>query len=67
LSRLTAREREVLDQMAQGYTNDAVAAKLFVTRSAVEKHVNSIFDKLDLPRSTGYSRRVLAVLRYLGS
>jgi DNA-binding NarL/FixJ family response regulator len=53
--------------MAQGYTNDTIAAKLYVSRSAVEKHVNSIFDKLDLPRSTGYSRRILAVLRYLGS
>lgn len=67
LSRLTAREQDVLGQMAQGHTNDAIAAKLYISRSAVEKHVNSIFDKLDLPRSTGYSRRVLAVLRYLGS
>jgi DNA-binding NarL/FixJ family response regulator len=67
LSRLTPREQDVLGQMAQGYTNDTIAAKLYVSRSAVEKHVNSIFDKLDLPRSTGYSRRVLAVLRYLGS
>jgi DNA-binding NarL/FixJ family response regulator len=67
LSRLTPREQDVLGQMAQGYTNDTIAAQLYVSRSAVEKHVNSIFDKLDLPRSTGYSRRVLAVLRYLGS
>jgi DNA-binding NarL/FixJ family response regulator len=67
LSRLTPREQDVLGQMAQGYTNDTIAAKLYVSRSAVEKHVNSIFDKLDLPRSTGYSRRILAVLRYLGS
>jgi DNA-binding NarL/FixJ family response regulator len=67
LSRLTPREQDVLGQMAQGYTNDTIASKLYVSRSAVEKHVNSIFDKLDLPRSTGYSRRILAVLRYLGS
>ncbi|ONI81126.1 DNA-binding response regulator [Actinosynnema sp. ALI-1.44] len=67
LSRLTSREVEVLGQMAQGCTNDTIAASLHISRSAVEKHVNSIFDKLDLPRSTGYSRRVLAVLRYLGT
>ncbi|CAM3327307.1 response regulator transcription factor [Kibdelosporangium persicum] len=67
LSRLTSREVDVLGQMAQGYTNDRIATSLHISRSAVEKHVNSIFDKLDLPRSTGYSRRVLAVLRYLGT
>ncbi|RZS38937.1 LuxR family two component transcriptional regulator [Herbihabitans rhizosphaerae] len=67
LRRLTPREREVLDQMAQGHTNAAIAEKLFVSQSAVEKHVNSIFDKLDLTHTSGYSRRVLAVLRYLGS
>jgi len=67
LSRLTPREREVLDRMAQGHTNAGIAAGLFVSQSAVEKHVNAIFDKLDLFHTTGYSRRVLAVLRYLGS
>lgn len=67
LSRLTSREADVLRQMAEGYTNDRIASSLHISRSAVEKHVNSIFDKLDLARSTGYSRRVLAVLRYLGS
>ncbi|MFC0113765.1 response regulator [Kibdelosporangium aridum] len=67
LSRLTSREVDVLRQMAEGYTNDRIASSLHISRSAVEKHVNSIFDKLDLARSTGYSRRVLAVLRYLGS
>ncbi|RSM89534.1 DNA-binding response regulator [Kibdelosporangium aridum] len=67
LSRLTSREVDVLRQMAEGYTNDRIASSLHISRSAVEKHVNSIFDKLDLPRSTGYSRRVLAVLRYLGT
>ena len=66
LSRLTERERAVLDRMAQGHTNAAIAEQLHVSQSAVEKHVNSIFDKLDLSQVTGYSRRVLAVLRYLG-
>lgn len=65
LSRLTAREREVLDEMAQGHTNASIAARLHVSRSAVEKHINAIFDKLGLSGTTGYSRRVLAVLRYL--
>ncbi|MBO2451164.1 response regulator transcription factor [Actinomadura barringtoniae] len=67
LSRLTPRERDVLDHMAQGHTNASIAAHLHVSQSAVEKHVNAIFDKLDLSHATGYSRRVLAVLRYLGS
>ncbi|MCW6006901.1 response regulator transcription factor [Micromonospora sp. CPCC 205371] len=67
LSRLTPRERDVLDHMAQGHTNARIAEQLHVSQSAVEKHVNNIFDKLDLSHATGYSRRVLAVLRYLGS
>ncbi|AWS48512.1 DNA-binding response regulator [Streptosporangium sp. 'caverna'] len=67
LSRLTPRERDVLDHMAQGCTNASVAERLHVSQSAVEKHVNAIFDKLELLHVTGYSRRVLAVLRYLGS
>lgn len=67
LSRLTSREREVLGHMAQGLTNASTAERLHVSQSAVEKHVNSIFDKLGLLHVTGYSRRVLAVLRYLGS
>jgi DNA-binding NarL/FixJ family response regulator len=67
LRTLTAREAQVLDHMAQGHTNARIAALLHVSQSAVEKHVNSIFDKLDLSHTTGYSRRVLAVLRYLGS
>jgi DNA-binding NarL/FixJ family response regulator len=67
LSRLTPRESEVLHQMAQGHTNAAVAERLHVSQSAVEKHVNTIFDKLDLRHTTGYSKRVLAILRYLGS
>jgi DNA-binding NarL/FixJ family response regulator len=67
LGRLTPRERDVLREMAQGHTNAAIAERLWVSRSAVEKHINAIFDKLDLPARGGYSRRVLAVLRYLGS
>ncbi|MCM4078477.1 response regulator [Paractinoplanes hotanensis] len=67
LSRLTARESDVLRHMAEGYTNAAIADRLFVSQSAVEKHVNAIFDKLGLADTTGYSRRILAVLRYLGS
>ncbi|WP_329105630.1 response regulator transcription factor [Micromonospora sp. NBC_01699] len=67
LGRLTERERAVLDQMAQGQTNATIAGQLHVSQSAVEKHVNSIFEKLGLSHTTGYSRRVLAVLRYLGS
>ncbi|MBE1535448.1 response regulator [Actinomadura algeriensis] len=67
LARLTPRERDVLDHMAQGHTNGSIAAHLHVSQSAVEKHVNAIFDKLELSNTAGYSRRVLAVLRYLQS
>ncbi|MER0246784.1 response regulator [Streptomyces sp. 796.1] len=67
LARLTEREREVLGEMAQGHANAAIAQRLHVSRSAVEKHINAIFDKLGLTGTAGYSRRVLAVLRYVGS
>ncbi|MBB4934283.1 DNA-binding NarL/FixJ family response regulator [Lipingzhangella halophila] len=67
LKQLTQREREVLAHMAQGYTNSSIAERLWVSQSAVEKHVNAVFDKLALSHTTGYSRRVLAVLRYLDS
>ncbi|MFE0106117.1 response regulator [Streptomyces sp. NPDC059009] len=67
LQRLTPREGEVLGRMAQGHTNAAIAAQLHVSQSAVEKYINAIFDKLELSGTTGYSRRVLAVLRYLGT
>jgi DNA-binding NarL/FixJ family response regulator len=67
LSRLTPRERDVLRHMAEGYTNAAVAARLHISLSAVEKHSNAIFDKLTLAETTGYSRRILAILRYLNS
>ncbi|WP_449302010.1 response regulator [Promicromonospora vindobonensis] len=64
---LTEREREVLSLMAEGRTNAGIAAALFVSTSAVEKHSNAIFDKLGLVAEGGYSRRVLAVLRWLES
>jgi DNA-binding NarL/FixJ family response regulator len=67
LSRLTPRERDVLDAMAEGLTNAGAAERLRMSVSAVEKHVASIFGKLGIPETAGYSRRVLAVLRYLGS
>ncbi|MBB6347446.1 response regulator [Nonomuraea muscovyensis] len=67
LARLTPREREVLERMAQGLTNASIAQALHVSQSAVEKHVNALFDKLELSHTAGYSRRVLAVLRYLES
>jgi DNA-binding NarL/FixJ family response regulator len=62
---LTVRELEVLGQMAEGRSNAAIAAKLFVTEKAVSKHINNIFTKLDLPPSDDDNRRVLAVLAYL--
>lgn len=65
LERLTAREVEVLAQMAEGHANPQIAAQLFVTDKAVQKHVNSIFAKLDLPASPVAARRVQAVLTYL--
>ncbi|ARX81859.1 MULTISPECIES: response regulator [Streptomyces] len=67
LQRLTDREREVIAMMAQGHTNAAIADELHVSQSAVEKYVNAIFDKLELTDVTGYSRRVLAILRFLGT
>lgn len=65
LARLTPREREVLEALAQGHTNAALAQKLHISLSAVEKHLAAIFDKLELTHTTGYNRRVLAILRYL--
>jgi DNA-binding NarL/FixJ family response regulator len=64
---LTPREREVLTLMAEGRSNAGVAAALVLSTGAVEKHVASIFGKLGLPPSESDNRRVLAVLRYLGS
>ena len=65
LSRLTPREREVLELMAQGRSNAAIGQRLFLSESAVGKHTASIFAKLDLPPSDDDNRRVLAVLAYL--
>ena len=67
LAVLTGREREVLGEMAEGRSNAAIAAKLFVTEKAVSKHINNIFTKLDMPPSDDDNRRVLAVLTYLNS
>ncbi|MFI6171509.1 LuxR C-terminal-related transcriptional regulator [Nocardia sp. NPDC051052] len=66
LTRLTPREREVLELMAQGLSNNAIATSLTVTERAVEKHIGNIFTKLDLPPSDTHHRRVLAVLRLKG-
>ena len=65
LDALTPREREVLELMAEGRSNQAIAERMFVTLRAVEKHVTSIFTKLDLPASSDDHRRVLAVLTFL--
>jgi DNA-binding NarL/FixJ family response regulator/class 3 adenylate cyclase len=65
LDELTPREREVLELMAEGRSNQAIADRLFVTLRAVEKHVTSIFSKLDLPATTDDHRRVLAVRVFL--
>jgi DNA-binding NarL/FixJ family response regulator len=67
LGRLTPRERDVLAKMAEGHINSAIAEHLFISQSAVEKHINSIFDKFELNHVSGYSRRVLAILQYLGT
>jgi DNA-binding NarL/FixJ family response regulator len=67
LAVLTAREREVLGQMAEGRSNAAIAVRLFVTEKAVSKHINNIFTKLSMPPSDDDNRRVLAVLKYLNS
>jgi DNA-binding NarL/FixJ family response regulator len=65
LAELTPREREVLELMAEGRSNNAIAAQMIVTDRAVEKHVTSIFGKLGLPPAPEDHRRVLAVLAFL--
>ncbi|QVQ51169.1 response regulator transcription factor [Spiractinospora alimapuensis] len=67
ISRLTARETEVLALMAEGRNNRDIAERMVVTEGAVHKHVGRIFAKLDLPEGDAGHRRVLAVLAYLGS
>jgi DNA-binding NarL/FixJ family response regulator/class 3 adenylate cyclase len=64
---LSPREREVLELMAEGRSNHAIGQRLFISPRAVEKHVTSIFTKLRLPSAPEDHRRVLAVLRFLGS
>jgi DNA-binding NarL/FixJ family response regulator len=65
LDRLTARERQVLGLMAEGRSNAGIAGALVISDSAVAKHINSIFTKLDLASADTDHRRVLAVLRFL--
>ena len=67
LAELSDREREVLALMAEGRSNKAIGARLFVTEHTVEKHVKSIFSKLALPATADDHRRVLAVLTFLDS
>jgi DNA-binding NarL/FixJ family response regulator len=67
LEELTQREREVLELIAEGRSNQAIAAELVITDRAVEKHVTNIFGKLNLPASADAHRRVLAVLAYLNA
>jgi DNA-binding NarL/FixJ family response regulator len=65
LRQLTEREREVLEHMAQGKNNAAIAKSLFLTERAVEKHINSLFHKLGLSEEVDVHRRVKAVLAFL--
>jgi DNA-binding NarL/FixJ family response regulator len=67
LTRLTPREREVLELMASGHSNQGIADRLVITVRAVEKYVSTVFDKLGIPSTSSQSRRVLAVLLYLRS
>lgn len=65
LSKLTPREHEVLAKMAEGHNNRGIANKLFISQSAVEKHVYAIFDKLAIHDDPTYNRRSLAIATYL--
>jgi DNA-binding NarL/FixJ family response regulator len=65
LEHLTAREREILGEMAQGKTNAAIASALILSERAIEKHINSIFSKLNLSEERDVNRRVAAVVMYL--
>jgi serine/threonine-protein kinase PknK len=67
LGELSPREREVLELMAEGRSNSGVAARMFITEGAVEKHVRSILSKLMLPTTDDSHRRVLAVLTFLAA
>ena len=65
LSTLTDRERSVLELIAQGQSNAGIADRLFISLSGIEKHINTIFTKLEIAPGSGYNRRVLAALAYL--
>ena len=65
LANVTDRERDVLEQMAQGKNNASIAKALFLTERAVEKHINSLFHKLELTEEPDVHRRVMAVLAFL--
>jgi len=65
LARLTGREREILAQLAEGRSNQAIALELHLAHRSVEKHITSVFSKLDLPAAATDHRRVLAVLRFI--
>jgi DNA-binding NarL/FixJ family response regulator len=67
LNELTARERQVLAEIAQGKSNTAIAESLFLTKRAVEKHINSIFLKLGLADAEDVSKRVKAALMFLAA
>jgi DNA-binding NarL/FixJ family response regulator len=67
LAELTPRERDVLAELAQGKSNAAIARSLVLTKRAVEKHINAIFTKLELPSPDDVSRRVTAALLFLAS
>jgi DNA-binding NarL/FixJ family response regulator len=67
LEKVTPREREVLELMAEGRSNQGIAERLVITERAVQKHITSIFQKLGLPASSEDHRRVLAVLAFLRS
>jgi DNA-binding NarL/FixJ family response regulator len=67
IGQLSDREREVLGAMAEGLSNSAIAERLVITERSVEKHITSIFSRLDLPPASEHNRRVLAVVAYLQS
>jgi DNA-binding NarL/FixJ family response regulator len=67
LADLTTRERDVLDLMAQGRSNIGIARQLWISESAVEKHVKSVMGKLNLPAGPDDHRRVLAVVTFLNT
>lgn len=67
LAELTAREREMLALMAEGHSNAAIAQRLVLSASTVEKHIGNVFSKLGLPPDDAVHRRVRAVLAFLNA